>query len=213
MHRLNDHQQESPTARAFTFDVAAQMCPTAVRKVTLRNSITRNSNSDSSSNHSLLESSNYSSNKESSTDSSRTAFHIIPSPGYEEHERERRKCESFLERNRVVTIKYCKKGKEHAKHMESLCETVLQENTILQTEVVRLQGEILNLKNKLCCDIPNAEMRGSSANWCEWWHRFLTGSSKQFQKMTSGFDDLVALPASEDGSFAEARKDMEQLPD
>ncbi|OJJ65590.1 hypothetical protein ASPBRDRAFT_49654 [Aspergillus brasiliensis CBS 101740] len=231
MHRPSDHQWDFSTARTFAFDASAQTSPPLLHTTTPPDSITNNSSGENGGSQWLSSNSSHSRNNQSSTYDAQESLHKIPPLEYEEDERERHKRERALERNRVAADKCRKKKKEHAKYLESRCETVLRENTYLQTEVNSLRSEVLILKNELlrhsrCRDegIKRHLMRmvkqssgnartvsGNLEGKAEPLEQ--TGSIKQDQGMTSEFDDLVALPASGDGSLAEEQEDTERLPD
>ncbi|GKZ98455.1 hypothetical protein AnigIFM59636_003250 [Aspergillus niger] len=209
MRNPSNRQRECPTARTSTFGATTKMSPAQIHEITWRGSETSNSSADSGS------------NRDSSMYSSRKNSNRIPSPGFEEHEYKRRKRERSLERNREAAYKCRKKKKEQAKRLESRCETVSQENSFLQSEVSRLRGQVLNLKDEL---LRHSRCRGegikrhllrmakqvpgkaettlqiSEDNVQSVEH---TGGSMQDQEKV-GFDDLVQLPASGDDSSAAA---------
>ncbi|OOF93343.1 hypothetical protein ASPCADRAFT_132388 [Aspergillus carbonarius ITEM 5010] len=134
-----DDRKYSATAQTFTF--APNPLPTPMHEITSRGSI--------SSAQSRFSISSYSS-ADSPSHSRRGSSQRPVSPGgVPDDSRERRKREHFLERNRVAANKCRKKKKEHAKQLESRCEMVSRQNTLLESEVDHLKGEILNLKNEL----------------------------------------------------------------
>ncbi|GKZ75231.1 hypothetical protein AnigIFM50267_003337 [Aspergillus niger] len=231
MHRPSDHQWDFSVARTLAFDASAQTSPPLSHTTTPPDSITNNSSGENGGNQSLSSDSSHSRNNVGSTYNAQKSLHKIPPLEYEEDERERHKRERALERNRVAAHKCRKKKKEHAKYLESRCETVLRENTYLQSKVNSLRGEILILKNELLrhsqCRNEGIKrhlmrmVKQSSGN-AKTISRSLegkaepleqTGSIKPDREMTSEFDDLVALPASGDGSLAEEQEDTERLPD
>ncbi|PYI08298.1 hypothetical protein BO78DRAFT_395702 [Aspergillus sclerotiicarbonarius CBS 121057] len=141
IHQSSDDERKYSTAQTFTF--APSKMPTPMHEITSRGSI-----SSTGSAQSRFSISSYSS-ADSPAHSRRGSSQRPASPAFEGHERERRKRERFLERNRVAANKCRKKKKEHAKQLESRCEKVSRENTLLESEVDHLRGEILNLKNEL----------------------------------------------------------------
>ncbi|PWY92988.1 hypothetical protein BO94DRAFT_357902 [Aspergillus sclerotioniger CBS 115572] len=138
IHRPSDDDRKYSTAQTFTF--APSQIPTPMHEITSRGSI--------SSTQSRFSISSYSS-ADSPSHSRRGSSQRPASPGFQHDDRERRKRERFLERNRVAANKCRKKKKEHAKQLESRCETVSRQNTLLESEVDHLKGEILSLKNEL----------------------------------------------------------------
>ncbi|GFN11474.1 transcription factor atf21 [Aspergillus tubingensis] len=224
----NDYEQKcSPMQATFPL-VPAQMPTAPMHEITSRGSITSVSSGGSAdSNQSRFSISSYSSSNESPVYSRRGSSNRPPSPGFEVNERERRKRERFLERNRVAANKCRKKKKEHAKQLESRCETVSRENTLLESQVDHLRGEILNLKNELlrhshCGDerIKDhlakmvkqlSDKAGTTTQSPEEKKESLppTKSPKQEQEMTMDLEDLVQLPAAGDGSATEGQKDTE----
>lgn len=224
----NDYEQKcSPMQATFPL-VPAQMPPAPMHEITSRGSITSVSSGGSAdSNQSRFSISSYSSSNESPVHSRRGSSNRPPSPGFEVNERERRKRERFLERNRVAANKCRKKKKEHAKQLESRCETVSRENTLLESQVDHLRGEILNLKNELlrhshCGDerIKDhlakmvkqlSDKAGTTTQSPEEKKESLppTEFPKQEQEMTMDLEDLVQLPAAGDGSATEGQKDTE----
>ncbi|BCS03066.1 bZIP transcription factor [Aspergillus luchuensis] len=226
----NDYEHKySPMQATFPL-VPAQMPPAPMHEITSRGSITSVSSGGSAdSNQSRFSISSYSSSNEGPVYSRRGSSNRPPSPGFEVNERERRKRERFLERNRVAANKCRKKKKEHAKQLESRCETVSRENTLLESQVDHLRGEILNLKNELlrhshCGDerIKDhlakmvkqlSDKAGTTTQSPEEKKEPLppTESPKQEQEqeMTMDLEDLVQLPAAGDGSATEGQKDTE----
>ncbi|PYH33928.1 bZIP transcription factor [Aspergillus neoniger CBS 115656] len=224
----NDYEQKcSPMQATFPL-VPAQMPPAPMHEITSRGSITSVSSGGSAdSNQSRFSISSYSSSNESPVYSRRGSSNRPPSPGFKVNERERRKRERFLERNRVAANKCRKKKKEHAKQLESRCETVSRENTLLESQVDHLRGEILNLKNELlrhshCGDerikdhlakmVKQLSDKAGTATQSPEEQKEslpLTKGPKQEQEMTMDLEDLVQLPAAGDGSATQGQKDTE----
>ncbi|GKZ61771.1 transcriptional regulator family: bZIP [Aspergillus niger] len=225
----SDYEQKcSPMQNTIPQFAPAQMPPAPMHEITSRGSITSVSSGGSAdSNQSRFSISSYSSSNESPTYSRRGSSNRPPSPGFEVNERERRKRERFLERNRVAANKCRKKKKEHAKQLESRCETVSRENTLLESQVDHLRGEILNLKNELLrhshcgderikCHLAKmvkqlSDKAGTTTQSPEKKTESLppTESPKQEQDMAMDLEDLVQLPAAADGLVAEGQKDTE----
>ncbi|GKZ36859.1 hypothetical protein AbraIFM66950_008092 [Aspergillus brasiliensis] len=224
-------QKCSPMQTTFPPFAPAPMPPTPMHEITSRGSITSVSSGGSAdSNPSRFSISSYSSSSnETPVYSRRGSSNRPPSPGFEVNERERRKRERFLERNRVAANKCRKKKKEHAKQLESRCETVSRENTLLESQVDHLRGEILNLKNELLrhshcgderikCHLAKmvkqlSDKTGAATQSPEEKKESLppTESPKQEQEqeMAMDLEDLVELPTAADGSVTEGQKDTE----
>ncbi|RAL04535.1 bZIP transcription factor [Aspergillus ibericus CBS 121593] len=212
IHRASDDERKYSTAPTFTF--APSQIPTPLHEITSRGSI-------SSSTQSRFSVSSYSS-ADSPTHSRRGSSPRHASPGFEDHERERRKRERFLERNRVAANKCRKKKKEHAKNLETRCEQVSRQNTLLESEVDHLRGEILNLKNELlrhsqCGDdgikrhlaqmVKQISHRTTTAPGTKA-EPERTGSPKKEPAASFAFEDLVQLDSSMgDAAVAQERKD------
>ncbi|GKZ97878.1 hypothetical protein AnigIFM59636_001696 [Aspergillus niger] len=224
-----DYEQKSPRIQTiFEQFVPAQMPPTPIHEITSRGSITSVSSGGSAdSNQSRSSVSSHSSSNDSPVYSRQESSHRPSSPGSGMNERERRKRERFLERNRVAANKCRKKKKERAKQLERRCETVSQEKMLLESQVDHLRGEILSLKNELLrhshcgdarikCHLAKmvkqlSKKTGTTTPSPEEKKESLppTDNPKQEQEMTMDLEDLVQLPAAADGSVTERQKDIE----
>ncbi|KAI2929242.1 transcriptional regulator family: bZIP [Aspergillus niger] len=147
----SDYEQKcSPMQATFPQSAPAQTSPTPMHEITSRGSIMSVSSGGSADNNqSGFSIPSYSSSNGSPVYGRRGSSRRPPSQGFEVNERERRKRERFLERNRVAANKCRKKKKEHANQLESRFKTVSRENKLLESQADHLRSEILNLKSEL----------------------------------------------------------------
>ncbi|GKZ98171.1 hypothetical protein AnigIFM59636_002404 [Aspergillus niger] len=215
----------SPMQATFPQFAPAQTSPTPMHEITSRGSIMSVSSGGSAdSNQSGFSIPSYSSSNGSPVNGRRGSSRRPPSQGFEVNERERRKRERF-ERSRVAANKCRKKKKEHAKQLESRCETVSRENKLLESQADHLRSENLNLKSELLrhshcgderikCHLAKmvkqlSDKTGTAAHSSEEKKESLppTESPKKEQDMAMDIEDLVQLTAAADGSVTERQKD------